>query len=257
MRPRVLVIALMLYPCASLAQTGHEAAQYTTYGDLLKELEAFAQHGLEQSAVLRAEFSDLQASHGVAGDDETFREYVRVRMVFEAVRDAGLWQIHWSVTDKDPNSDSIWRQWASPSERAVTSREERSPTAIAECDELSALFAFVSRGLGVKHVGLFWPTWNHTVAVWTTRSEEGQPVRIVIPTSQIFISPDATIGTREFDPYTQTTIYDYDRKDIEEGHELPLQMAEFMIGVVKQHAGKASSFLQARRNERSKRFGGS
>ena len=257
MKAAVLVIALMLYPCASLAQNGQEAAQYMTYGDLIEELEVFAQHSLEKSEVLRAEFSDLQASHGVAGDDDTFREYVRVRMVFEAARDSGLWQIHWSVTDREPNSDSIWRQLVSPSERAAFAGREESPTARAECDELSALFAFVARGLDVKNVGLFWPTSNHTVAVWTTRDERNQPVRIVIPTSQIFIGPDATLGAKEFDPYTQKTIYDYDRKDIDRDHQIPIEVAQFLIRVVKQYAGKSSALLQTRRNERSKRFGGS
>ena len=54
-----------------------------------------------------------------------------------------------------------------------------APSATAECDELSALFAFFTHRLGVDDVGLFWPTGNHVVAVWTVEGSEG-PVRIVV-----------------------------------------------------------------------------
>src|SRR5690606_26305929 len=43
--------------------------------------------------------------------------------------------------------------------RAAAPREVTSPTAVAECDELSALFALLARDLEIDgFVGLFWPT---------------------------------------------------------------------------------------------------
>ncbi len=95
-----------------------------------------------------------------------------VRLLFEATRDAGFWNVHWTITDQPPNSDNVWRQWGGI--RKVSLLE---PTASAECDELSALYAFLVEREGVKGVGLFWPYANHTVAVWVLRpaSRPGDP----------------------------------------------------------------------------------
>jgi hypothetical protein len=127
---------------------------------------------------------------------------------------------------------------------------------VAECDELSALFAFLVRRLGVKHVGLFWPTSNHTVAVWTA-SGPGGAVRVVVPTSQIFLDPKETLGTRTFDPAHQRTIYDYGRADVPDDYEIPAPLARAFIYTMEAAAGLSNEDLQARRNARSAAYGGS
>ena len=220
------------------------------------ELEGIAKN-LEPSQVLRDEFMQLQLSHGIADDKATYRDFVRVRLVFEATRDSGLWQIRWAVTDNEPSSDAIWRQWQKQTAPQYGNGKASLATATAECDELSALFAFVTRGLGVKKVGLFWPTWNHTVAVWTPMGKDGKPVRVVVPTSQIFISTEPTLGTQEFDPNKQKTIYDYSRQEVGHDYQIPAPLALMMITQVKKFANNPAVFLQARRNRLSEIFDGS
>jgi hypothetical protein len=242
---------------SSSAQTPNDTLKFVTYRQLLSELEKIAQNTLEPSKILQDEFAQLKKTHGIAADTKNYRDFVRVRLAFEATRDSGLWQIRWAITNNKPNSDAIWRQWQKQTIPKFESEETAQETAIAECDELSALFAFVARGLGVKKVGLFWPTWNHTVAVWTSIDKFGKPVRIVVPTSQIFISANATLGTKEFDPNKQKTIYDYSRKDVALTYKIPAPLARMMITQVKKFGGKSAAFLQARRNRLSKKFGGS
>ena len=251
--PHIFLICIVMIAAPSFVHS----SQFVTYGELIKELESIAKTRLEPSEVLQKEFVRLQKTHGISGDQKTYRDFVRVRLAFEATRDSGLWQIRWKVTDKEPNSDLIWKQWRQQTAPKYATEKSAKATAEAECDELSALFAFIARSLGVKRVGLFWPTFNHTVAVWTPNDKEGNPVRIVVPTSQIFISSKATLGTREFDPEKQKIIYDYHRKDVPSTHKIPAPLAEMMIAQVKKFAGKSSQFLQARRNRLSHQFGGS
>lgn len=218
--------------------------------DLVVALEEIAKD-LETSDTVRADYDALVAKHRLADTDELFREYVRVRLVFESARDGGLWRLRWDITNEQPNSERIWAQW----KRVVDPDPERT-TAVAECDELSALFAHLAHRLGVAHVGLFWPQWNHVVAVWTVQGEDG-PVRIVVPTSQIFLDDEATLGTDGFDPKQQKRIYDYRRKDAKDGLELPAELVRFMIDESWKHAGRSHAELQRERNERSRRLGGS
>jgi hypothetical protein len=148
-------------------------------------------------------------------------------------------------------SDAIWAQWsAAPPPSAV------APTASAECDELSALFSVVARELGVRRVGLLWPASNHTVAVWTATGENRKPVRIVVPTSQIFLTPFAGLGTAEFDPWKQRTIYDYVRRDFGSKADLPAALARYFLSQARL-ASLPQDELQRRRNVRSRLLGGS
>jgi len=161
------------------------------------------------------------------------------------------------VTDQLPQSDRIWAQW-----KALGSASDGTwppATAIAECDELSALFAVVARGMGLSirsRVGLFWPTSNHTVAVWTiqpaTAASGNTPaeVRIVVPTSQIFLDGAQSLGTRGFDPWTQPKIFPYARRDIADDHPLPAALARYFVRQVRRHAGEPQGLLQTARNRR-------
>ncbi len=221
-----------------------------TVADLTRALGQIAA-GLESSPIVRADYDALVAHHGLLDTDALFRDYVRVRLVFESTRDGGLWRMRWTITNRAPDSEAIWAQWQRNGELA-----DDRPTAIAECDELSALFAHLVHRLGVSDVGLFWPVWNHVVAVWTVPGEHG-PVRIVVPTSQIFLDGTATIGTDAFDPWKQKRIYDYRRKDVKDTVELPAELVRFMIAQSWEHGGRAHVELQRERNARSAMLGGS
>lgn len=264
------ILLLMLVFCAAVQPVLVFAAEQTTrpseenakdsrvsYADLIREIKTYAST-LEESDVLRAEFRQLQSTHGLADTEAVFKEFVRVRLAFELTRDSGLWQIRWAVTNKEPNSDNIWAQWKAYSmESFLPGRVLPLPTAVAECDEISALFAFVARELGVKKVGLFWPTHNHTVAVWTAKAASGDEARVVVPTTQIFLDENAGLGTQGFDPYKQTTIYTYQRKEVSADTLLPLSLAQLMIGQMKAFAHLPAGELQQQRNLLSNRMGGS
>lgn len=257
MKRYLLIIIMLAIPSVLYAGESKHSAEFVTYEDVLNDLEEIAKNTLAPSLVIKREFLELQKSHGISDSEKMYQDYVRVRLAFEATRDSGLWQIRWAVTDKQPNSDAIWRQWNNLKNPEFKAESKAAATAVAECDELSALFAFISRGLGVKNVGLFWPTWNHTVGVWTAENKKGEPVRIVIPTSQIFLSATATLGTTGFDPYKQKNIYRYSRKDVTKDHKIPKALAKMMLTQVKKYGAKPSSYLQARRNRLSNQFGGS
>src|SRR5208282_1569577 len=137
---------------------------------------------LEASSGMRQAFQSFVTAHHLSPDSVRYSDFVIIRLLYEATRDAGFWNMHWSITDQPPNSDRIWSQW-----QAVRRPSPSEPTAIAECDELSALYAFLVERSGVKSVGLLWPTSNHTVAVWVLRPATGAVIRVVVPTSQIFL----------------------------------------------------------------------
>ena len=112
------------------------------------------------------------------------------------------------------------------------------------------MFAFVARKLGVRHIGLFWPQWNHVVAVWTVQSEDGSPVRIVVPTSQIFLTDEDSLGTTGFDPWTQKTIYEYRRRDVKDSHRIDAELARFFVEQAQRYATLPQLELQRLRNQR-------
>lgn len=216
--------------------------------ELVTELEHVADE-IARSPAVRDDYDALVASFSLRDTEALYHDYVRVKLAFEATRDGGLWQLRWDITNEKPNSEQIWKQW-----RAATVSEDEpiQPTAIAECDELSALFAFVARKLGVRHIGLFWPQWNHVVAVWTVQSADESPVRIVVPTSQIFLTDEDSLGTTGFDPWTQKTIYEYRRRDVKDSHRLDAELARFFVDRARRYGGLPQRELQRLRNERDR-----
>lgn len=231
---------------------------------LLSEMESIAAD-MEGSDVVRADYEAFVSAHTLADTPALYRDYVRVRLTFEVTRDGGAWHLTWKITNRAPRSDAIWAQWdAFEPDGGEVSYEDSAPgddqvgtTAFAECDELSALFAFVARGLGVDRIGLFWPTWNHVVAVWTVDGADGDPVRIVVPTSQIFLSEDDSLGTTSFDPWRQKTIYTYQRRDVKLTTTIPGSLARFFVQQARTVTTSSQLELQAVRNRRSMRLGGS
>jgi hypothetical protein len=194
---------------------------------------------LESSAGMRESFQSFTSSYKIAPGSISYSDFVIVRLLYEATRDAGLWNLHWTITDMPPNSDRIWSQWKSV--RAVS---PLLPTASAECDELSALFAFLAERAGVRTVGLFWPYPNHTVAVWVLHPSPGNEVRVVVPTSQIFLDVTDSFGTRKFNAWHQKTIFEYKRRDAPDSFELPKPLYDFFLQQIDKYAGASDSTLQ-------------
>ena len=194
---------------------------------------------LESSSGMRSSFQTFTTAHHLSQDSIRYSDYVMARLLFEATRDAGLWNLHWSVTDQPPNSDRIWQQWKAGGRPSVL-----KSTATAECDELSALYAFFAEREGVKSVGLFWPYANHTVAVWVLRPTAGPVIRVVVPTSQIFLAESDTFDTRKFDPWRQKTIYEYTRRDAPDSYQFPKPLFDFFLQQVDKYAGASDVTLQ-------------
>jgi len=194
---------------------------------------------LESTSGMRLGFRSFTTAYKVPPQSVSYSDYVVARLLYEATRDAGFWNLHWTITDQPPNSDNIWRQW-----HLVTHASPVVPTASAECDELSALFAFLAGRAGIKGVGLFWPFPNHTVAVWVMHPANRDPIRIVIPTSQIFLDVTDSFGTRKFDPWRQKSVYEYTRRDAPDAFEFPKPLFDFFLSQVDKYAAASDSTLQ-------------
>lgn len=197
-----------------------------------------------------------------ADDAELYLDYVRIKIAFEATRAGGWWGLHWDITNEMPDSEKIWTAWheLGPSdpvpERASELPAFGSISATAECDELSALFAFVAQRIGlspISQVGLLWPTGNHVVAVWTIRPKSEDPIRVVVPNSQIFLDEDQSLGTDGFNPWKQKTIYNYRHQDVRNNLTIPAQLASSFVQAVRDHGGRSQAELQTVRNEREEK----
>lgn len=203
---------------------------------------------MEAAAVVRDDWARLRKAHDLADDPALFADFVRVRLAFEATRAGGLWGLEWRITDQQPRSDRVWAQW----QDAAASDRLPLHTAIAECDELSALFAVVAHGLGLSsrsRVGLFWPAANHTVAVWAFAGADGREIRVVVPTSQIFLDGEQGLDTRVFDPWTQPRLYDYRVQDAAKSR-LPAPLARQFVAEARRSGTLSAAALQALRNRR-------
>ncbi len=206
---------------------------------------------LENSSGMHHGFESFTAAYNIKPESISYSDYVLARLLFEATRDAGFWNLHWTITDQEPNSDKVWSQW-----RTVAKPSALRPTATAECDELSALYAFLALRAGVKGVGLFWPYANHTVAVWVLHPAKASDVRVVVPTTQIFLTEKDFFGTRTFNAWKQKSIYEYRRRDVPDSFEIPKPLAEFFLHQIDQYAGASNTALQRLRYLREGVFAG-
>jgi hypothetical protein len=194
---------------------------------------------LESSSGMRLGFESFTTAYRIPPNRVSYSDFVLVRLLYEATRDAGFWNLHWDITDQPPNSDRIWRQWQDARQPSWL-----APTATAECDELSALYSFLVGRAGVKGVGLFWPTYNHTVAVWELHPAGIAAIRVVVPTSQIFLGMNDSFGTRKFNPWRQKTIHEYTRRDVADAFVIPRPLFDFFLSQVDKYAGASDSTLQ-------------
>jgi hypothetical protein len=203
----------------------------------------------EHDAGMRLSFDSFTTASRIPPGRVSYDDFVMVRLLYEATRDAGLWNLHWTITDRPPTSDNIWKQWGAASHPSPS-----SPTASAECDELSALYAFLARREGIKGVGLFWPFPNHTVAVWELQPAKHPAIRVVVPTSQIFLDAGDSFDTRRFNAWSQKTIYEYTRQDVPDSFELPGPLVDFFLLQIDKYAGASDATLQQLRYLRESVF---
>lgn len=219
-------------------ETPQRSTSETTLLRLVADIRTKA-NALENSSGMRSSYQSFALAYKVHPGSVRYSDFVVARLLYEAARDAGFWNVHWTITNMPPNSDRIWSQWKSQNTVSFL-----SPTASAECDELSALYAFLVERAGVRSVGLFWPYPNHTVAVWVLHPANGAELRVVVPTSQIFLDVNDSFGTRKFDPWRQKTIYEYTRRDVFDNFEIPKPLFDFFLHQVDKYGGASDSTLQ-------------
>jgi hypothetical protein len=98
--------------------------------------------------------------------------------------------------------------------------------------------------LGVRGVGLFYPTWNHVIAGW---APEGIDQRqrggvVLIPTTQIFQGCPASFDQTSFKPPKH--VYEFPKVDVKDSAEVPPALAAFLLAQVRAY-GEASPALSA------------
>jgi hypothetical protein len=247
-----LILLVIAPPGTRAAGTGPAqpaaSGSHATLTQLIGTIRGKAR-ALENSTGMRLSFRSFTTGNRIPPESLSYPDYVVVRLLYEATRDAGSWNLHWTITDRQPNSDNIWRQW-----QGVKTPSSLRPTASAECDELSALYAFLAGRAGIKGVGLLWPYPNHTVAVWVLRPAQRPVVRVVVPTSQIFLDVTDSLDTKTFNPWGQKSIYEYTRRDVPDAFELSRPLSDFFLSQLDKYAGASDSTLQQLRYLRESVF---
>jgi hypothetical protein len=231
-------IVVMLAPGTALHSQSVVPGSDTSVTRLIAEVHLIAKN-LENSSGMHSAFDSFTSAYKIDPRSISYSDFVIVRLLYEATRDAGFWNVHWTITNQPPTSDRIWGQW-----KRVRPVSPLTPTASAECDELSALFSFLVERAGVRTAGLFWPYPNHTVAVWIVHPRGGKEVRVVVPTSQIFLDVHDSFGTRKFNPWRQKTIFEYKRHDVPDTFALPKQLFDYFLKQIGRYAGASDSTLQ-------------
>ncbi len=212
-------------PFVPVEPTAFEGQDTVTVAEILEGIATSARE-IQSDPVVEREYLAFLARQDLDETRAPYAQYVIVRVVFEATRDGGLWGLVWDITNREGHSDRIWKQWQ---KAAVPAPGQWGVTAVAECDELSALFAFLVRQLGVKHAGVLDGGPNHIVAHWTLRQSRKQEARVVVPTSQIYLSRTATLGTTEINPYKIRVVWDYWRRDVKPTHTIPAALARYFV----------------------------
>lgn len=130
-------IAILAGAAASLRPVS--AAPGTTLLDLVNAVRLKAK-SLETAAGVQSGFKTLTSRFSIEPNSANVSAYSVARLLYDATRDAGFWNLQWTITNRPPDSNNIWRQWASVSAPPWV----LTPTVLAECDELSALYAFLA-----------------------------------------------------------------------------------------------------------------
>jgi hypothetical protein len=232
----IFIIVTML--SASAIAQSKAASSDTSLATLVSAVQKRSK-SLENTSGMRQGFQSFTKALKLSPQDVRYSDYVLVRLFYEATRDAGFWNLHWSITNQPPNSDKVWQQW-----RTVRQPSMTEPTATAECDELSALYSFLVKRAGVRGVGLLWPYPNHTVATWVLHPAGKPEVRVIVPTSQIFLGPSDSLGTRKFNAWKQKTIFEYARRDAPDTYEFSSPLFDFFLAQIDKYGGATDSTLQ-------------
>jgi hypothetical protein len=103
-------------------------------------------------------------------------------------------------------------------------------------------------------MGLFRPYGNHTVTVWMLHPPKQTEVRVVVPTTQIFLSKSDLFGTKSFNAWKQKNIYEYTRLDVPDSFEILKPLADFFLKQVDKYAGASNTALQKLRYLRDSVF---
>lgn len=228
-------------PCADSALPEAVALpEPLTMGEFWQALSA--QIARLDTTALRGGFAAFATQHGVdASSAALFHDFTKLWVVFEATRDGGWWRLRWDITDQEPSSVKIWKAWfrSPPPQQSFA-----AASAVAECDEITALFSVTARRLGVRGVGLFYPTWNHVIAGWSPPAFAEQSVKdvVLIPTTQIYQGCPSTFDRTTFKPPRQ--VYEFPRVDIKDGVQMPPALATFLLEQVRAY-GEASPALLA------------
>src|SRR5215212_5796327 len=98
------VLALLLSAQAASAQP--------TLAKLIEAVREKAK-ALEGTSGMQLGFKTFVAVNKLKPEQVSQSDFAVVRLLFESTRDAGLWNLHWTITDLEPNSDNVWKQWGS------------------------------------------------------------------------------------------------------------------------------------------------
>jgi hypothetical protein len=230
--------------CRAGAPTPSPLPVRPTYGDFWRALGA--QIDALDGSALEPELAAFGARNGIDPDAPGLRqEFRRLWTAFEATRDGGWWRLRWQITDQEPTSLQIWKAWR----RSPPRLGFGEVSAVAECDEITALFAITARRLDVRGVGLFYPTWNHVIAGWMPSALAGAKRVVLVPTTQIFQSCESTFDQTSFRVPKQ--VYEFPRYDVRDASELPAELATFLLDQVRAYGEATPALLSLIRNKRA------
>ena len=57
---------------------------------------------------MRSSFQSFLSAYKIAPGSVSYSDFVIIRLLYEATRDAGFWNMHWTITNMPPNSDRVW-----------------------------------------------------------------------------------------------------------------------------------------------------
>ncbi len=229
-----------------------EMTQPLTFGSFVEALSRQLD-SLELSS-LRPEYERFVARRKLPADPPgLFQEFARLWVLFETTRDGGSWRLRWDITNQNPSIRTIWRTWT----KGEVLEAFAKPSATAECDELSALFALMARRVGVRGVGLFYPTWNHTIAAWAPAPlpRKSTPL-VLIPTTQIYLGCEDSFDQTSF-VTRLTTIEEYPRWDVRDASPMPESLGRFLLEQVRVYGGASPTLTALLRARRAIAFGSS
>lgn len=234
--------------CSGAAPPAVTLPERVRFGDFWSALAE--QVELLDKSALRPSFAAFAARHGAdAASEPLWHDFARLRLAFEATRDGGFWRLRWRVTDQEPSSNEIWKAWL----RATPSARFSAVSTIAECDEITALLSLSARHLGVRGVGLFYPTWNHVIAGWSPPAGALPDGRVVlVPTTQIFQECSATFDETTFK--TPKHVYEYPRTDVRDEREMSRELAAFLLEQVREYGEASPRLLALIRAKRAELF---